>query len=61
MIVNSLKLINFRNYLKADVSFKKGINFIYGDNASGKTSLVEGIYFLSLARSFRTSEDKKFN
>jgi len=58
MIVNSLKLINFRNYLKADVSFKKGINFIYGDNASGKTSLVEGIYFLSLARSFRTSEDK---
>jgi len=58
MIVNSLKLVNFRNYLKTEVFFVKGINFIYGDNASGKTSLVEGIYFLSLARSFRTSEDK---
>lgn len=58
MIVNSLKLINFRNYSKTEVFFAKGINFIYGDNASGKTSLVEGIYFLSLARSFRTSEDK---
>lgn len=57
MIITSLKLINFRNYLKTSVSFLEGINFIYGNNASGKTSLVEGIYFLSLARSFRTSND----
>jgi len=58
MIINSIKLINFRNYLKTSFSFTSGINFIYGDNASGKTSLVEGIYFLSLARSFRTNEDR---
>jgi len=58
MIIQELKLINFRNYQKLQVVFEKGINYIYGDNASGKTSLVESIYYLSLARSFRTSEDK---
>lgn len=58
MIVEEIKLNNFRNYHQFDVSFVKGINFIYGANASGKTSLVEGIYYLSLARSFRTSRDQ---
>src|SRR5574344_1050604 len=57
MIVEEIKLNNFRNYHQFDVSFVKGINFIYGANASGKTSLVEGIYYLSLARSFRTTHD----
>src|SRR5574344_1047176 len=58
MIVEEIKLNNFRNYHQFDVSFVKGINFIYGANASGKSSLVEGIYYLSLARSFRTSRDQ---
>ena len=59
MIVQKIKLTNFRCYEKCELEFKPGINYIYGDNASGKTSLVEGIYYLSLARSFRTTKDKE--
>lgn len=59
MIVDSLKLINFRNYNNVMLFFDKGINYIYGLNATGKTSLVEAIYFLSIARSFRTNSDNE--
>lgn len=55
MIITSLKLSNFRNYDGISVNFNKGLNFIYGENSSGKTNLVEAIYYLSLARSFRTN------
>lgn len=54
MIVSKLVLRNFRNYDWLDVKFEKGINFIVGENAAGKTNIVEAIHFLSLARSFRT-------
>lgn len=57
MIVSNLVLRNFRNYDWLDVKFEKGINFIVGDNAAGKTNIVEAIHFLSLARSFRTSKN----
>ena len=56
MIIKSLTLRNFRNYDYAKVDFDPKLNVIVGDNAAGKTNLVEAIYFLSLARSFRTSE-----
>lgn len=59
MIVQKIKLTNFRCYEKCEVEFSKGLNYIYGDNASGKTSLVEAIYYLSLARSFRTNKEKE--
>lgn len=59
MIVKSIKLINFRNYKEVTCEFNKGVNYLYGENASGKTSLVEAIYYLSLARSFRTSNDSE--
>lgn len=59
MIVQKIKLNNFRCYKNCEVEFSKGLNYIYGDNASGKTSLVEAIYYLSLARSFRTNKDKE--
>ena len=58
MILESLKLINFRNYDQISINFEKGINYIVGPNGSGKTNLVEGIYYLSLARSFRTTGDE---
>ena len=66
MIVEELFLKNIRCYDNLKINFSDGINFLYGPNASGKTSLVEAIYFLSLARSFRTFKDKdliniKFN
>ena len=56
MIVKKLVLRNFRNYTSLDLSFEKGLNIITGPNGSGKTNVVEAIYFLSIARSFRTSE-----
>ena len=66
MIVEELFLKNIRCYDNLKINFSDGINFLYGPNASGKTSLVEAIYFLSLARSFKTFKDKdlinrKFN
>ena len=57
MIVKSLELINFRNLKKEKAEFLKGINFLYGNNGSGKTSIAEGIYYLSSMRSFRTSKE----
>lgn len=56
MIVRNLVLRNFRNYDFVKAEFEPGLNIIVGENAVGKTNLVEAIYFLSLARSFRTSE-----
>ena len=56
MIVRNLVLRNFRNYDFAKVEFDPKLNIIVGKNAAGKTNIVEAIYFLSLARSFRTSE-----
>lgn len=57
MIIEQIRLKNFRNYEDVDVHFEKGVNIITGVNGAGKTNLVEAIYFLSLARSFRTTED----
>jgi DNA replication and repair protein RecF len=57
MIIHKLALRNFRSYDCVDLSFERGINVIVGDNAEGKTNIVEAIHYLSLARSFRTTED----
>ncbi len=56
MIVNRLVLRDFRNYDNLDLSFSRGLNIITGLNGAGKTNIVEAIYFLSLARSFRGVE-----
>ena len=56
MIVRELELHNFRNYESLKANFKEGLNYIYGENASGKTNILEAIYFLSLTRSFRTND-----
>ncbi|MEZ5582373.1 MAG: DNA replication/repair protein RecF [Candidatus Competibacteraceae bacterium] len=54
MIVSSLEVDNFRNFNHFTVQFAPRLNLISGDNASGKTSLLEALYFLGRARSFRT-------
>lgn len=57
MKVEQLELINFRNYDKKKFHNFNDINIIVGPNGSGKTSIIEAIYYLSIARSFRTSDD----
>ena len=59
MILKELTLQNFRNYPSLSVSFSDGINVFLGENAQGKTNLMEAIYALALARSPRTSNEKE--
>lgn len=58
MKIESVNLVNFRNYDKLKISFNKFLNIFYGKNGSGKTNLVEAIYLLSLTKSFRINNDK---
>lgn len=58
MQLQSLKLLNFRNYNQLSVTFDKHLNVIYGKNGSGKTNLVEAIYVLAITRSFKQINDK---
>ena len=57
MIIKSLSLKNFRNHSYLSYEFSPNLNVLTGPNAVGKTNVVEAIYYLSLARSFRTTED----
>ena len=59
MVVKSLTIKNFRNHPYLTFDFQPGINIITGENAAGKTNIVEAIYYLSLARSFRGVEDEE--
>jgi DNA replication and repair protein RecF len=53
MYLKKLKLIDFRGYKNKEFAFSKGINIIWGENAVGKTNLLESIYLLSLGESFK--------
>lgn len=57
MIIKSLELKNFRNYETLQIEFSKGTNILYGDNAQGKTNILEAIYFSSTTRSHKTAKD----
>lgn len=57
MILRKLKLVNFRNYRSFNINFQKNINIIIGDNAQGKTNILESIYTLALTKSYRTTND----
>lgn len=59
MIVKSVALEHFRNYEALNVSFCEGINVICGDNAQGKTNLLESIAYLSACRSHRARFDQE--
>ena len=58
MIVKNIKLTNYRSYINTDFTFTKGLNIILGNNAVGKTNLVEAIYYCCIGKSFRTSKEK---
>ena len=57
MILQQLKLQNFRNYEKLDIVLSKNLNIFYGMNAQGKTNILEAIYLLALTKSHRTNND----
>lgn len=58
MIVKSLELSNFRNYNHLLMDFSKNTNILYGDNAQGKTNVLEAVYLCSTTKSHRGSKDK---
>lgn len=55
MIIEKLKIRNFRNYEHSTIDLKKGIHVIIGKNGQGKTNLLESIYYLSCTKSHRTN------
>jgi len=55
MKINSIILENFRNYKNLEIDFDESRNIIVGENAQGKTNLIEAIYLTAFAKSFRTS------
>jgi len=60
LYIEKIKLINFRNYEKLDIDgFSKGLNLVYGDNAQGKTNLIEAINMCANGKSFRSGSDSK--
>lgn len=59
MIVKDLELDYFRNYVHLQAQFDPRVNLIYGDNAQGKTNLLEAIAYLSCARSHRAHYDRE--
>jgi len=59
VIIKSIKLENFRNYDSLDLDFEKGTNILYGDNAQGKTNVLEAIYLSATTKSHKGSKDKE--
>lgn len=57
MRIKRLKVENFRNLEKLDIEFSDGVNIIYGNNAQGKTNIIEAIYIFSFGKSFRANKD----
>lgn len=59
MIIESLDLKSYRNYQELSMEFDKGTNIIYGDNAQGKTNILEALYVSATTKSHRSSKDKE--
>jgi DNA replication and repair protein RecF len=58
MDLSNLRLYDFRNFTEFDVTFKKGINVFYGDNAQGKTNLLEAIFFITALKPARVFRER---
>ena len=59
MMIESIELKNYRNYEYLHMDFNSGTNILYGDNAQGKTNLLESIYVCCTTKSHRGSRDKE--
>jgi len=58
MIIKSLELMDYRNYEVLNIEFDRGTNILYGDNAQGKTNILEAIYMAATTKSHKGSKDK---
>ncbi len=58
MIIKSLELQDYRNYASLNLAFDKGTNILYGDNAQGKTNILEAIYVSATTKSHKGSKDR---
>lgn len=64
MWISNIKITNFRNYDKQEIKLRENINLFYGENAQGKTNIIESIFLTSIGKSFRSKKDSeliKFN
>ena len=59
MHINSVLLENFRNYDKQEIELNKNINIIYGNNAQGKTNIIESVFLCAYGKSFRAKKDSE--
>ena len=59
MYIKTIKLNNFRNYSNQKIELKKGINLFIGDNAQGKTNILEAIFLCAIGKSFRAKKEKE--
>ena len=59
MYIESIQLKNYRNYKSLDMKLDKGTNILYGDNAQGKTNILEAIYLGGTTKSHRGSKDRE--
>lgn len=59
MVIESIDLENFRNYKKLNMEFDCGTNILYGDNAQGKTNILEAVYLSGTSKSHRGSKDRE--
>ena len=58
MVIKSLKLKNYRNYELLDMTFDSKTNILYGDNAQGKTNILEALYLSGTTKSHRGTKDR---
>lgn len=59
MVIESLELKNYRNYKELHINFDPGTNVLYGDNAQGKTNILESVYVCATTKSHRGSKDRE--
>lgn len=59
MVINGLKLINYRNYKNKTFNFDSKLNILVGKNAQGKTNVIEAIFYSVIGKSFKTSKEKE--
>ncbi|MBR3003379.1 MAG: DNA replication/repair protein RecF [Clostridia bacterium] len=57
MWISNVKIKNFRNYTDENISLNKNINIFYGENAQGKTNIIESIFLCGMGKSFRAKKD----